>query len=94
MKVLTVIQFGPLYKLFYVFEIVVNMVFIRTSDCTASQLAYARRGLLTGPSKNTAQLLRSAEGQKLLTELRADLAADLMSPVGGLLGRWTYFSEL
>ena len=89
MKVLTVIQFGPLYKLFYVLEIVVSMVFIRTSDCTASQHAYARRGLLTGPSKNTAQLLRSAEGQKLLTELRADLAADLMSPVGGLLGRWT-----
>ena len=86
MKVLTVIQFGPLYKLFYVFEIVVSMVFIRTSDCTASQHAYARRGLLTGPSKNTAQLLRSAEGQKLLTELRADLAADLMSPVGGCWG--------
>ena len=36
--------------------------------------------------KNTAQLLRSAEGQKLLTELRADLAGDLMSPVGGCWG--------
>ena len=74
MKVLTVIQFGPLYRLFYIFEIVVNMVFIRTSDCTASQLAYARRDLLTGPSNNTARPLRSAEGQALLTGLRADLA--------------------
>ena len=69
----------------------VRMVSIRTSDCTASQLAYARRDLLTGPSNNTARLLRSAEGQELLTGLRADLAARSHESRWGVAGAMDVF---